>query len=69
MHPPEVRTGCLVVFQVFQRPFYFLTVWQINVNFIISHIDWTVLVALFGAFIQVFFKMFFPSRQHLLFVD
>jgi hypothetical protein len=56
MHPPlrqirytifqqigrkRIHAGCLVVSQVSQRPFYFLTARQINVNSIISQIDWT----------------------------
>jgi hypothetical protein len=62
----RIRVGCLVVFQVFQRPFYFLTARQINAISIISHIDWTCWLLRFGPFVQVFFKMFFQSRQFLL---
>jgi hypothetical protein len=58
----------LFVFQVFQCPFYFLTARQINVNSIISQIDWDVLVAPIQSFRSSVLQIFFPSRQHLVFV-
>jgi hypothetical protein len=53
---------------LFFSPFCFLTARQINVISIISQIDWTCWLLRFGAFVQVFFKMYFSSRQHLVFV-
>jgi hypothetical protein len=35
----RIRAGSLVVFQVFQRPFYILTAPQIIVNSIFSQVD------------------------------
>jgi hypothetical protein len=43
---------------LFQCFFYFLMAWQINVNLIISEIDWKCLLLQFGAFVEVFLKMF-----------
>jgi hypothetical protein len=66
----ESTSAALWFFRYFSAPspFYYLTARHINVNSIISQIDWTCWLLRFRAFVQVFFKMFFPSRRHWIFV-
>jgi hypothetical protein len=64
----ESAPAALWFFRYFSAISYFLTARQINVNSITSQTDWTCWLLRFGAFVQVFFKMFFRYHKHLVLV-
>jgi hypothetical protein len=61
-------TTAALLFSGFSAPLLFPhgSANQCQLHHLSNRLD--VLVAPFGAFVQVFFKVFFPSRQHLVFV-